>query len=91
MPGGVPVPEVVAVGQPSLNDPDPDPLMDDALNCLSDLIWLRGILTFESLELVNSALTSEATLHRRMQAEWRDCLDWHRGRHDLGSHSSTIG
>ena len=66
-------------------DPSPDPLMDEALDWLSDQIRLRGILPFESLEPIDPTLSTEETLHKRMRAEWRDRLAWHRARHDLTS------
>ena len=61
----------------------PDPLMDETLDWLSDQIRLRGIPPFESFE--DPTLSNEETFHRRMQAEWRDRLAWHRARHDLAS------
>jgi hypothetical protein len=57
--------------------------MDDALASVSDQIRLRGIPIFESLEPDNPRLDAEETLHRRMRAEWKDRLAWHRARHDL--------
>ena len=85
VPGGVPVPEVVAVGQPSLDDPDAAPPMHEALIWLSDQIRLSGIPSFESLEPIDPTLSNEETLHRRMRAEWKDRLAWHQARHDLAS------
>jgi hypothetical protein len=66
-------------------DPTPDPLMDDALDWFSDQVRLRSIPPFESLEPIDPTLSVEETLHRRMQAEWRDRLAWHQARHDLAS------
>lgn len=72
-------------------DPDPDPLIDDTLIWLSDQIRLRGIPPFKTLELLGPKLSVEETLHRRLQAEWRDRLAWHRARHDLVSYSPAVG
>lgn len=66
-------------------DPSPDPLMDEAVTWLSDQITLGGIPPFESLEPVDPTLSVEETVRKRMRAEWRDSLAWHRARHDLAS------
>jgi hypothetical protein len=57
----------------------------EAMIWLSDQIRMGGILPFESLEPIDPTLSVEETLHRRMQAEWRDRLAWHQTRHDLAS------
>jgi putative DNA primase/helicase len=64
-------------------NPGPDPLMNETLIWLSDQIRFRDIQTFESLEPVDPTLGVEETLHKRMQAEWRDRQVWHRARHNL--------